>query len=52
MSSLIFLVLQGGGGTYFYELLMALYLGSYEKIIWFYFLYEILKKFIFFKKIS
>ena len=26
--------------------------GSYEKIIWFYFLYEILKESIFFKKIS
>ena len=52
-------ILRGGGGRpIFYELFMALYFlrtnnwGSYEKIIWFYFLYEILKEFIFFKKIS
>ena len=57
---------RGEGETYFYELLMALIKknnvsllflrkinwGSYEKIIRFYFLYEILKEFIFFKKIS
>ena len=57
----------GGGRDLFYELLMALYFfvrknnvslfkkkligGSYEKIIPFYFLYEILKEAIFFKKI-
>ena len=53
---------EGGGGDIFYEWLMALYIfliqnnfigGSYEKIIRFYFLYEILKEFIFYyKKIS
>ena len=57
----------GGGKRYFYELLMALYFniflnnlsllrninwGSYEKIIRFYFLHEILNESIFFKKIS
>ena len=45
---------RGGGGTYFYELLMALIngtflrkinlRGSYEKIIRFYFLYELLNE--------